>query len=52
MCLRLRIMQISCDQKNLQSTNDRDVEHPTFALDHVPSVVGILDRVKELPPNV
>jgi hypothetical protein len=29
-----------------------DVEHPTFALDHVPAVVGILDRVKGLLPNV
>ncbi|KAH0814129.1 hypothetical protein GEV33_008662 [Tenebrio molitor] len=25
-----------------------DVEHPTLALDHVPAVVGILDRVKGL----
>ncbi|KAH0821305.1 hypothetical protein GEV33_001486 [Tenebrio molitor] len=29
-----------------------DVEHPTFALDHVPAVVGILDRVKGLLPKV
>jgi hypothetical protein len=29
-----------------------DAEHPTFALDHVPAVVGILDRVKGLLPNV
>jgi hypothetical protein len=29
-----------------------DVEHPTFALDHVPAVVGVLERVKGLHPNV
>jgi hypothetical protein len=29
-----------------------DVERPTLALDHVPAVVGIFDRVKGLSPNV